>query len=771
MKYLINLLQKRHYSMVISNGTEIRTFTRPGVTDLYDLYHSNPTFLKDASLACQAISKGASALIILSGIRNVHAESISISALKLLRERGVKVSFEKEVIHITNREKSGWCPLELACNKHRSVTNIYSIVSKFVNTLRFTRNLAATLFICTGINTTVQAQKSDTDTLSILRNQKLDEVVVTGTRQETELKNLPVTVSIVKRQKLEQTHSPSLLPVLNEQVPGLFVTSRGIMGYGISGGAAGGISIRGLSGGSGQMMVLIDGHPQYMGIMGHPISDAHQSLMTERVEVVRGPASVLYGSNAMGGVINIVTRKMYDEGVRTEAKIGYGSYNTLQTEVTNRIHQDKLTSIVGVSYNRTDGHRTDMGFEQYSGYAKLGYQLSNHWQAWADVNLTQFKASQPGTVSAPLLDADQRITRGMSSFSLQNQYQKTSGALSFFYNWGRHKINDGYNASQGETPLDFRFNSSDQMLGISWNQSMKVFSAGHLTVGADWYHTGGKAWNLFVEGEKKGERAEIVDQSMNEVAGYTSYRHDLTPWLSLNAGIRLDYHEQAGTEWIPQLGTAIHLPGQAEVKLVASRGFRYPIIREMFMWGSKNPDLEAESLWNYEISFSQRLWDNRLSYGINLYYISGDNMIATVATENGMKNINTGEVKNSGIELQAAYQVSPALSIDGNYSYLHMENPVVGSPEHKLYAGINYSRGHWNVSTGVQYINGLYTSVSTDSPMKETFTLWDATINYQLNKNVRLYLKGENLLADSYEINAGYPMPKATFMGGLNIQF
>lgn len=417
------------------------------------------------------------------------------------------------------------------------------------------------------LTTLLTAFLMSNDTLDISRNLKMKEVVVTGSKQETEVKKLPISVSIIHRNQLEQTHTPSILPTLSEQVPGFFVTSRGMMGYGVSGSAAGGIHIRGLSGSAGRMMVLIDGHPQYMGIMGHPISDAHQSLMTERVEVVRGPASVLYGSNAMGGVINIVTRKMHEEGTRTDAHVGYGSYNTLQTEVSNRLHQGKFTSIISGSYNRTDGHRTDMNFEQYSGYAKLGYQWSEHWQTWADVNLTHFNASHSGTVTAPLTDADQRITRGMTSLAIQNRYEKTSGALSFFYNWGRHKINDGYNATLGETPLDFRFHSSDQMWGISWNQGVQLGVSGYFTLGADWYHTGGKAWNQFGDGAQKGKQAELVDQSMNEVAGYGNYRHDLTSWLTLNAGIRLNHHEKAGSEWIPQIGTAIHLPQQAEVKL------------------------------------------------------------------------------------------------------------------------------------------------------------------------------------------------------------
>ena len=138
-----------------------------------------------------------------------------------------------------------------------------------------------------------------TDTLTSQRNYALDEVVVTGTRNATDIRHLPMTISIVNRAQLENRYQPSVLPALTEQVPGLFVTSRGVMGYGVSTGAAGGISLRGMSG-SAQMLVLIDGHPQYMGLFGHPISDAYQTMLAERVEVLRGPASVLYGSNAMG---------------------------------------------------------------------------------------------------------------------------------------------------------------------------------------------------------------------------------------------------------------------------------------------------------------------------------------------------------------------------------------------------------------------------------------------------------------------------------------
>lgn len=616
------------------------------------------------------------------------------------------------------------------------------------------------------------AQDMKRDTIDTGKVYEIGEVVVTGTRSETDVRHLSQTVSIVNRDKISRSLQPSLLPVLTEQIPGLFVTSRGMMGYGVSGGAAGSISLRGLSGGTARLMVMIDGHPQYAGIFGHPIADAYQSFLAERVEVLRGPASVLYGSNAMGGVVNIVTRKMQEDGVKTNLRAGYGSYNTLETELTNRIRKGRFSSIVSGSYNRTDGHRADMGFEQYGGYAKLGYEMTDNWNLRGDVNVTHFNASYPGPVDAPLLDGDQRITRGMTSFAVENRYEKTSGAVSFFYNWGNHWINDGYTPSAGEGPQDDRFNSRDNMMGVSLYQSTQFFKGNRITLGFDWFRYGGHAWSEYVSGENIGTTSELVDKHEDELAGYIDFRQDIGSWLTFNAGLRADHHSRIGLEWVPQAGLAFHLPHAIELKVSASKGFRYPILREMYMFPPQNPDLQPESMWNYELAFSQRLIEGRLTYGVNLFYIDGKNLIQTLPNPNGsgMLNQNSGEIENTGVEIQAAYRINRQWSVDGNYSFLHMENLVIAAPEHKLYAGANFSHRRWNVSTGIQYVKGLYTSVG-ENENKENFVLWNLRASFRACKWLDIWARGENLLAQKYEINAGYPMPGATVMAGFNLSF
>lgn len=597
-----------------------------------------------------------------------------------------------------------------------------------------------------------------TDTLS------LREVVVTGTRNAVDVRHLPMTVTIIGREKLTEQHHSNLLPVAMQQVPGLFVTSRSMMGYGVSTGAAGGISLRGISAGAGQMLVLIDGHPQYNGIYGHPISDSYQTLIAERIEVLRGPASVLYGSNAMGGVMNIVTRQAQTDGATTDISVSGGSYGTFQAEATNQVRSGKFSSTVAAQYGRTDNHRPRMGFEQYGGYMKLGYDITPHWNTYIDANITHFNSSYPGSVTAPLYEANQWITRGVVSAAIENHYDKTSGALSVYTNFGRHKIDDG--TADPNNPTQRYFRSKDALTGVSWYQSARLFSGNRLTVGIDYQHIYGHA---FYTSKTTGEVIDTPNKQSgkscrNEIAGYVDFRQDITHWLTVDAGIRADHHSITGTEWIPQGGIVIRPISSGAIKAMASKGFRNPTMREMYLYPPSNTNLRPERLLTYELSWRHQL--TRITYGANIFYIKGDNMIQTV----NRQNVNTGEIENSGLELEATWHINKYWSINTNHSFLHMHRPVVAAPEYKGFLGARLDYHKWTVVTDIQYLHGLYTSVG-DVERKESFCLLNATVSRPVVKNVTLWIRGENLLAQRYEVNLGYPMPRATFLAGVNVKF
>ena len=618
---------------------------------------------------------------------------------------------------------------------------------------------------------TMFAQAQTADTLS------LDEVVVTGTRNATDPRHLPMTVTVIERNRLTAEHQTSILPTVMQEVPGLFVTSRSMMGYGVSTGAAGGINLRGITGGAGQLMVLIDGHPQYQGIYGHPISDSYQTMMAQRVEVLRGPASVLYGSNAMGGVMNIVTHlPISRNSVKTQIDMGVGSYGTIQAEASNQVHQGAFSSAIAANYGRTDNHRPRMGFEQYGGNLKLGYDFNRYWKASIHANVTHFNASYPGSTDKPMWDADQWITRGVVSAAIENHYEKTSGALSVYSNFGRHKIDDG--TTDPAKPTARYFRSKDALTGVNWYQSAQLFEGNRLTVGVDYMHIYG---NAYYTSKETGAVLDTPNKQSgksyrNEIAGYADFRQDLMDWLTVDVGARVDHHSITGTEFVPQAGVVVRPIETGEARAMVSKGFRNPTMREMYLYPPSNTDLEPERLWNYELSWHHNFisYDNSflqgLDYGVNLFFLKGDNMIQTLQVDGKPRNVNTGEIENWGFEVEAHYRLNHRFSVSANSSYLHMKNKIVAAPTYTEYIGLNYRCNKWMATVGLQYIEDLYTAVGADEKT-ESFYLLNASITYALTHNVSLWARGENLLAQQYEINLGYPMPRATFMGGVSINF
>ena len=185
------------------------------------------------------------------------------------------------------------------------------------------------------------------------------------------------------------------------------------------------------------------------------------------------------------------------------------------------------------------------------------------------------------------------------------------------------------------------------------------------------------------------------------------------------------------------------------------------------MFPPQNPDLKPERIWNYELSLRQQL--GSVSYGVSVFYINGENMIQTLPVDGRMMNVNTGKIENFGTELEVTWRATEHLSLMANYSYLNMRYTVIAAPEHKLYGGIAYTAGRWRLATDVQLIRGLATQLSPLS--RENFLLWNCDIGYRLSSWCQLYARGENLLAERYEINAGYPMPRATVYGGVKLSF
>jgi len=581
---------------------------------------------------------------------------------------------------------------------------------------------------------------------------QIEEVVVTGTPTKVNRNNVPLSVSVVNRATIEESDESALLPILNGRVPGLFVTERGVTGFGVAAGSAGQISIRGVGGNpTTGVLMLIDGHPQFMGIMGHPLPDSYVASDAERVEVIRGPASILYGTNAMGGVINIITKKQTQEGIHGNARVSYGSYNTQKYMGSVGYKKEKFSAFISGNHDQTDGHRSHSDFKITNGYTKLGYSFNEHFYATADFSLASYKAADPGpdTINAKVGETID-IMRGYGAFTLQNEFEKASGAFKFFYNFGEHDITDG-------------FHSLDNNFGVNFYESLHLFEGNSVTAGIDYTQYGGMAENLKAMG---GKGIVFADTTVTEFGTYLFVQQTLAENLTLNAGLRYQNHSQYGDQWIPSAGFAWKLGELTTWKGNVSKGFRSPTIRELFLWGP-NPNLNPETIISYETGISKLFLNNKMSTELTVYSLSGDNLIVTVPNQ-GLQN--SGEVNNKGIEVTINTEVTENLTLNATYSYIHMENPVYATPEHHIYFNANYRLNKLLLTANIQQISNLDNDPAPNFNF-ENYTLLNAKASYNLLKNLSLYVSAENLLNQTYAVNQYYTMPGTTVFGGINFRF
>jgi outer membrane receptor for ferrienterochelin and colicin len=411
----------------------------------------------------------------------------------------------------------------------------------------------AILFVsCFSISMGANGQKDSIKTI------KLDEVVIIGTKTAVNRNNIPLTVSVVSKEKIENSSESALLPVLTEQVPGLFVTERGITGFGISTGSAGQISLRGIGGSPNtQVLILLDGNPQFMGIMGHPLPDAYIASDVEKVEVIRGPASTLYGTNAMGGVINIITKEQKEDGFKANARLMYGSFNTQKYMVNGGFKKKGLSVFASFNHDQTDGHRDSSEFRINNGYLRIGYDINKNFKINGDLSLANFDGTDPGQEDYKAGNTYD-ITRGMGAVTLDNRFNKTSGSLRFFYNFGEHNISDG-------------FHSIDKNFGIIFYQSFNFFKGNTITIGTDYKKYGGIAENVKA---MNGNGMVFGDTTVWEMAGYAYIQQELFTKLLLNAGFRLEHNSVFGNEPVPTGGLAYHPTSSTTLKASVSKGFR-----------------------------------------------------------------------------------------------------------------------------------------------------------------------------------------------------
>ena len=606
----------------------------------------------------------------------------------------------------------------------------------------------------------VSASEAPRDTVG------LHEVVVTAPlKSDCDL--IPLNVTQVTATEIEKSGESSLLPVLVAKVPGLFVSERGFAGYGVSGGSAGEVNIRGVGQGN-KVLFMIDGQPQWAGVFGHSLADTYVANGIEKVEVVKGPSSLLYGSNAMGGSINLVTKVQHEDGLTGRARAMFGSFSTQKFALSSGYKKGRFSANVSGQVDRSNGNRSGSAFWLANEFAQVKYAVSRRWSVAGMVDMTQSHANNPGTLQDPLENMWTDIFRGTGGIYVKNEYHNADGGIQGYINWGNHDLDDGN--TPGQTPRDYLFHSYDYNMGFTAYESLYLWEANTLSAGVDFQHWGGEIWNTSKADET--QRSSEAKHHVNEIAGYVmmqqGFFHD---FLNINGGVRLQHGSTYGNVWVPQAGFIVKPGRDSQIKASFSKGFRAPNIRELYLYMPANPDLKPEYMLNYEVSYRQHFLNYNLMLGAAIFFIDGKNMIQTVRVDGRPHNVNTGRFHNKGFEIEAAYRILPNLTANASWSYLHTDSQNLYSPKNKLNAELTYSPGP--VSLTLE--NMTIWSMINGNPegLKENYSLLNFRAAYTMGKSVPVTfsIKIDNITNKHYQIVYGCPMPGTTLMGGVEFNF
>lgn len=588
----------------------------------------------------------------------------------------------------------------------------------------------------------------------------LNEVVVTGTNSVVPQRLLPYTVSVVGNRQLEATGQTQVLSAISGMVPSLFVSQRSIFGFGVSNGGAGHIKLRGVGGDrASAVLMMVDGQPQFAGIYSHHIADFYDKEYVDRVEVLRGPGSVLYGSNAMAGTINVITKNAATDGVRTTLQSQYGSYNTWLSSLTNTVRHGRFSSLVSLSYNRTDGNVDNFDFKQADGYAKIGYDFSDHWRGYLDYTLMNFRGNDP--IYPRLSDPEstdiyhQNITRGEAAATVTNSYGAISGSARAYYNYGNHFVDDPRH-----------FHSKDDRLGIILYENFRPWKNASATVGFDFDSYSGEIPVSGGNHHTEGSMSTISRKNIVEYSPYLTLSQTfLDNLLNVNGGLRMANSNKFDSQWVPQFGFSLNPGLDWTVKGNLAVGYRNPSFRELYLYRMANPDLQPEKMTNYEISVG-KAFSRYFSTEITGYYSNGRNMIQTV----DQKNQNTGRFINKGIELAAHSHPADNLWLSATYSYLHTSlTNLVGAPRNQYYLGVQWKPWDFlHIDADLKGVGGLYVA---DNIKNQNYALINLKLTWDVCRYLSLFTRLENITDARYTINRGYPMPGFTALAGFKLHF
>lgn len=554
--------------------------------------------------------------------------------------------------------------------------------------------------------------------------------------------------SVATAREIEPTGARTVLDAVASLVPGAFVTRRGVMGYGIATNGTGGISIRGVGGQPNTgVLVIVDGRPDYQGLMGHPLPDFYTLSDAAAVSVTEGPASVLYGSNAMGGVVEVKPAEPV-RGMDTRLTTGLGSFFTGQHRLSHGARFDRFFYSINGGVSHTSGDRPSSAFRNQDGTAAIGYDLSDNWKTSLHGRYGHFYVEDPGPVTAPLHGSFATVGRGGFSANLDNSGGSYWGYARVYSSHGRHVITDG-------------FRSVDRTTGVRIDESFAISPNVIVQAGTDIVNYGGRAHNV-------NTALDYGSHGATSAAGFARAQWAPAGALRTHAGVRYEHNTIFGGMAVPEAGATLAL-GRYSVAAAVGRGFRNPTIRELYLFPAPNPLLQPERLWNYQVSFQARP-SQGLALAATVFYADLSNLITVTGRYPNLALANAGRALNRGVETSVRWRPARRLALYSGYAWLRSTNLAPYVPEHKLDWSAQFDAGRFFVHAGATTAGSRWADAAHQQKMA-SYTNATARITVPVGRRASLFVLVDNLLNRRYEVVQGYPMPGTNAAAGVTLGF
>lgn len=628
-----------------------------------------------------------------------------------------------------------------------------------VHSLRFKIVLVLTL-VCFSTPVGAATDKETPAPVSSVTNEDIQNLpskppvttLVSATRREIPIEKATRSVTVITRSEIDRSGKTMVLDLLRG-VPGVMITQSG--GYG----RESGIFIRGFN--KESTLVMLD---------GVQINNPNQSLASlehlttaniEQIEIIRGPQSVLYGADAAGGLVNIVTKPDADKGLHGGARASFGTYQTFYEEAHLSGAAERF------SFNTAGGRMDSEGLSHNDDYenttARFNGRLNVTENSDLDVAFHHYNSItglEHGAFNAdPNANSrsNQQMVNTKYTVSLAEWWQQ-SAKYSLFHDSG---LNVNPADFAGRTAVDevnlFKINSNRHTFEYQSNFYIKDFDV--LTVGYEFEHTNTKS------------KSSGLYERLTRNHGWFA-QNELTLWKiwTFVSGIRFDRHELYGVEASPLFSSALWIEKtQTKLKGSFGRGFRSPTFNQLFSPISNfgNPNLLPESSWTWDAGFEQFYGDQRGSFSAAFFDARIKNLIV-----NTFPASNVGSARSQGVELEHRIKIYEGLYFNTNYTYTHSinretEKRIARIPRHmgKFGLSYDYKRIHGSV-------DWIWVGSRDDGTTRlDEYTRLDLALFYDLTQWAQIYGRIDNATNDDYYEVRGFDTLHTAFTVGTKAKF